>query len=64
MAVKLTKKLKQEEIDISVSLYGHLQIMLLLNNNEQSEYIKGFGHCLDLLVKWTDEREKLKQINK
>lgn len=46
---------KIDKIDLGVSLYGHLQILILLNNGEKNEYIKGFEDCLNLYNKWKDE---------
>lgn len=55
MPCDLTPKLNPDDLDINVALFGHLQLMLLLNNNEKTDYIKGFEHCVNLVQKWSKE---------
>jgi hypothetical protein len=53
MPCYLTQHNNQDDLDINVALFGHLQLMLLLNNNEKTEYIKGFEHCVKLVDEWS-----------
>jgi hypothetical protein len=61
MGCEPIKPMNFDDIDIGVSLFGHLQMMLLLNNNEKTEFIKGFEHCLKLYEQWTAEQLNNKQ---
>ena len=53
MPCNLTEPMNPDDLDINVALFGHLQLMLLLNNNEKTEYIEGFEHCVKLVEKWS-----------
>ena len=57
MPCHLTPKLNPDDLDINVALFGQLQLMLLLNNNEKTDFIKGFERCMELVEVWS------KQIN-
>lgn len=62
MPCNLTEHLEENGMDINVALYGQLQILLLLNNNEKSEYIKGFEYCTELVYKWSKNLPKPNDI--
>jgi hypothetical protein len=53
MGCELLKPIDGNELDINVALFGHLQLMLLLNGNEKTEYIKGFEYCTQLVEEWS-----------
>lgn len=53
MGCELLKPIDGNELDINVALFGHLQLMLLLNGNEKTEYIKGFEYCTQLIEEWS-----------
>lgn len=53
MGCELTKPIDGNELDINVALFGHLQLLLLLNHNEKTEFIEGFEHCVKLVEKWS-----------
>lgn len=55
MPCHLTEYRNPDDLDINVALFGHLQLMLLLNNNEKTEFIEGFEHCVKLVEKWSNQ---------
>jgi hypothetical protein len=57
MGCELTQPIDGKKLDINVALFGQLQLLLLLNNNEKNEFIKGFERCTQLVEEWS------KQIN-
>jgi hypothetical protein len=57
MGCNLTEHVEENGLDINVALFGQLQLMLLLNNNEKTDFIKGFERCMELVELWS------KQIN-
>jgi hypothetical protein len=53
MGCEPLKKIDGNELDINVALFGQLQLLLLLNNNEKNEFIKGFEQCTQLVEEWS-----------
>jgi hypothetical protein len=55
MGCEPLKKIDGNELDINVALFGQLQLLLLLNNNEKTEFIKGFERCTQLVEEWSKQ---------
>ena len=55
MGCEPLKKIDGNELDINVALFGQLQLLLLLNNNEKTDFIKGFEHCTQLVDEWSKQ---------
>ena len=55
MGCELIKPIDGNELDINVALFGQLQLLLLLNNNEKNDYIKGFEYCTQLVEEWSKQ---------
>jgi hypothetical protein len=62
MPCHLTPKLNPDDLDINVALFGQLQLMLLMNNNEKTDFIMGFERCMELVQLWSKET-RLPKIN-
>jgi hypothetical protein len=57
------KQIDGNELDINVALFGQLQLLLLLNNNEKNDYIEGFEYCTQLVEKWSKQSNLPKIID-
>lgn len=49
MPCNLTERLDDNELDVNAVVFTQLQLLLLLNNNEKTEFIKGFEKCAQLV---------------
>ena len=58
MPCNLTENLEDKELDLNAVVYTQLQLLLLLNNNEKTEFIKGFEKCVQLVEKVLLENNK------
>jgi hypothetical protein len=55
MGCEPLKQIDENELDINVALFGQLQLLLLLNNNEKTDFIKGFEYCTQLVEEWSKQ---------
>lgn len=58
MPCNLTENLDDQELDLNAVVYTQLQLLLLLNNNEKTEFINGFEKCVQLVEKVLLENNK------
>jgi hypothetical protein len=58
MPCNLTENLEDKELDLNAVVYTQLQLLLLLNNNEKTEFIMGFEKCVQLVEKVLLENNK------
>ena len=65
MPCNLTENLEDKELDLNAVVYTQLQLLLLFNNNEKTEFIMGFEKCVQLVEKvLLENNKKTKQWNK
>ena len=51
MGCELTKPIEQNDVDINAELtYQYDRLRLIFNNREDHPYIKGFKHCMDIVI--------------
>ena len=58
MPCNLTENLDDQELDLNAVVYTQLQLLLLLNNNEKTDFINGFEKCVQLVEKVLLENNK------
>ena len=58
MPCNLTENLEDQQLDLNAVVYTQLQLLLLLNNNEKTEFIMGFEKCVQLVEKVLLENNK------
>ena len=58
MPCNLTENLEDKELDLNAVVYTQLQLLLLFNNNEKTEFIMGFEKCVQLVEKVLLENNK------